>query len=134
MNIGPTWTEERIDDLRRKCAAGLTVTQIAHDLGVTRNAITGKARRMGIHVTSYAEKRELGVMLPARKRTQRKQIDRSDPALRFACTIMDLTSETCRWPMGEPAHDMLYCGAPIPMGSYCGYHQSVAYQPAKRRA
>jgi GcrA cell cycle regulator len=29
-----------------------------------------------------------------------------------ACTLIDLTDETCRWPVGEPGEaDFAYCGA-----------------------
>ena len=44
-----SWTDERIDTLRRLWEQGLTASQIADDLGnVTRNAVIGKAHRLGL--------------------------------------------------------------------------------------
>ena len=43
------WTEERIDTLKRLWAEGLSASQIANRLGgVTRNAVIGKAHRLGL--------------------------------------------------------------------------------------
>lgn len=46
----PEWPIERTEALRRLCAAGLSASQIAKKLGAgtTRNAVAGKANRMGI--------------------------------------------------------------------------------------
>lgn len=131
MNIGPTWTDERLAGLKRYAAAGLSGSQIAEQLGgLSRSAVIAKARRMGVHITSYEEKRELGLLPPARKRKPTA----IDPSLRFACTIMGLGDETCRWPMGEPTHDMLYCGAPTAgYGPYCAWHTKISCKPAWRR-
>ncbi len=44
-----SWTEERIDTLRKMWNSGLTATQIAEELGgVSRNAVIGKAHRLGL--------------------------------------------------------------------------------------
>lgn len=44
-----SWTDERIDTLKRLWEQGLTASQIADDLGgVTRNAVIGKAHRLGL--------------------------------------------------------------------------------------
>lgn len=43
------WTDERIGDLRRMWDEGLTASQIAESLGgVSRNAVIGKAHRLGL--------------------------------------------------------------------------------------
>ena len=43
------WTDERIGDLRRMWDNGLTASQIAETLGgVSRNAVIGKAHRLGL--------------------------------------------------------------------------------------
>jgi len=51
---------------------------------------------------------------------------------RFACTIERLGYGMCRWPLGQPAADMKYCGAPA-LGSWCEHHHSVVF-PRSRRA
>ena len=44
-----SWTEERIDRLKAMWAEGSTASQIAEDLGgVSRNAVIGKAHRLGL--------------------------------------------------------------------------------------
>jgi GcrA cell cycle regulator len=44
-----SWTDERIDKLKAMWEKGLTASQIAEDLGgVSRNAVIGKAHRLGL--------------------------------------------------------------------------------------
>jgi GcrA cell cycle regulator len=44
-----SWTDERIDQLRTMWEKGLTASQIAEELGgVSRNAVIGKAHRLGL--------------------------------------------------------------------------------------
>ena len=42
------WTTERVDQLRSCVTAGLTCSQIAAEIGVTRNAVIGKIHRLGL--------------------------------------------------------------------------------------
>ncbi len=43
------WTDERIDSLKKMWAKGMTASQIADELGgVSRNAVIGKAHRLGL--------------------------------------------------------------------------------------
>ena len=50
-------------------------------------------------------------------------------------TTMTLTSETCRWPFGDPAtSDFHYCGQPPQSGGpYCKTHNTMSYQSARRK-
>src|ERR687890_610375 len=44
-----SWTEERIERLKNMWAKGATASQIADELGgVSRNAVIGKAHRLGL--------------------------------------------------------------------------------------
>ncbi|HMQ18772.1 MAG TPA: GcrA family cell cycle regulator, partial [Sphingopyxis sp.] len=44
-----SWTDERIEQLRTMWEKGLTASQIADELGgVSRNAVIGKAHRLGL--------------------------------------------------------------------------------------
>ena len=40
-----SWTEERLEKLRALWEEGLSISQIGERLGVTRNAVAGKAHR-----------------------------------------------------------------------------------------
>ena len=61
---------------------------------------------------------------PARKLAGRKLV-----------TTLNLTSRTCKWPVGDPAKPGFhYCGAlPLTGRPYCDAHDRMSYQPAPRR-
>jgi GcrA cell cycle regulator len=49
MDAGATWTDERVELLKKLWADGLSASQIAGELGnVTRNAVIGKVHRLGL--------------------------------------------------------------------------------------
>jgi GcrA cell cycle regulator len=50
-------------------------------------------------------------------------------------TLLELTEQTCRWPIGDPGSgDFFFCGGnPIGGLPYCAYHSRVAYQAASDR-
>lgn len=66
-----SWTDERIEELRRLWAEGLSASQIAKMLGgVTRNAVIGKIHRMGLSgrvKTVRANKPRAAAPAPQRK-------------------------------------------------------------------
>src|ERR1700730_8268756 len=44
-----TWTEERVESLKKLWGEGLSASQIAAELGgITRNAVIGKVHRLGL--------------------------------------------------------------------------------------
>jgi GcrA cell cycle regulator len=51
-------------------------------------------------------------------------------------TTMTLTSDTCKWPFGDPAtSDFYYCGELPQSGRpYCEEHNSMSYQSARRKS
>jgi GcrA cell cycle regulator len=64
-----------------------------------------------------ADRAELGV--PVRKPARRKPV-----------TTIALTSDTCRWPFGDPTEpDFHYCGErPLIGQPYCETHDAQSYQ------
>jgi GcrA cell cycle regulator len=49
IDAGATWTDERVELLKKLWADGLSASQIAGELGnVTRNAVIGKVHRLGL--------------------------------------------------------------------------------------
>lgn len=51
-----------------------------------------------------------------------------------AITIANIGPGQCRYPLGEPTHDMPMCGAPCEeLRPYCSEHSKVCFVPAPKR-
>lgn len=152
-----TWTPERVEQLRNFVVNGLTCSQIAAEIGVTRNAVIGKIHRLGL-----SPGRPPGAAVrscPPRRRQPRPVNQRrllrlmwsegarvADTAAAPAavdsaqpCSLLDLERGKCRWPVSEPADgagDFVFCGNTAVDGfSYCAGHARMAYRaPARRSA
>jgi len=157
MNIGPTWTDERIDTLKQLVADGLTAREIGKEMGVTRNAVIGKLGRMQValkglptHPERRAQRENAQTTGLLRKPGRPKQIRQyrgpwpDAPTIvpdvelyepppdtsEFACTIVDLGSGMCRWIMGDAGAP--YCGAPC-VGSWCRGHRRIVFPRSEKR-
>jgi GcrA cell cycle regulator len=154
-----SWTDERVDLLKKLWADGLSASQIAAELGgITRNAVIGKVHRLGL--SGRAKSPSSSTPRPRKARTHSHMMRVSRPAMRGNTalaydydvetepelidnvipigqrrTIMELNEETCRWPIGDPGTaDFFFCGGQTLTGlPYCAYHSRVAYQPANMR-
>jgi len=78
-----TWTSERIELLTRCLHAGLSCGQIARKIGVTRNAVIGKIKRLGLAaqdvIGSQLERRHAARLArPKTARTWRPKPSRLD--------------------------------------------------------
>ena len=148
------WTPERIEQLRNCVSSGLSCSQIAAEIGVTRNAVIGKIHRLGL---SSGRPAAPARSCPPRARRPRHSPQRQYLRLMFAqapgvagedaepaaveimqrCSLLELAPNKCRWPLGDPcAADFAYCGNEAVAGfSYCAGHARMAYRvPARRRA
>jgi len=151
---GVTWTAERIEQLRQHVVSGLTCSQIAAEIGVTRNAVIGKIHRLGLSPSrspgapprSFAP-RERRPRLATPRRLLRlvgAESSGGDTALAFApvesanrCSLLEIAADACHWPLGDPhAADFAFCGnTAVPGLSYCVGHARMAYRlPVRRRA
>lgn len=119
------WTDERIDKLKKLWDDGLSASQIAKELGegVTRNAVIGKAHRLGLKSRPSPVKADKDKKKAAPKRVPKK----SDKQL---VTLLDLTDRMCKWPIGHPGDaDFHFCGKASEAGMpYCASHCAEAYQ------
>lgn len=125
------WTEERIKVLRALWKDGLTASKIAGQLGegVTRNAVIGKAHRLGLASRPSPLKTDSTKAKPAQKKAP-------PPAERNKIRLLQLTERMCKWPIGHPGDaDFHFCGRLSTAGQpYCPHHSAMAYQsPAPRR-
>ena len=148
-----SWTEERVTLLTQLWGNGKSASEIAEIIGdVTRNAVIGKAHRLGLSgrpspikkvapsrvAVHKAERRPV-----ATKRREAKAVEQEvmhpkakiDDAPAGGATILDLTERMCRWPMGDPRDPSFrFCGRTRAPGlPYCAEHCAVAYQPPKPR-
>ncbi len=131
------WTEERVERLSELWAAGWSARQIADRLGgITRNAVIGKANRLGLSKPTKSS------MTRQRKREEEVPVvEEVFEAPEGGVSILTLTHATCRWPIGHPGEENFYfCGARSKTGQpYCEHHARLAYQvptpkEARRRA
>ena len=158
----PTWTDERVELLKKLWADGLSASQIAGELGgITRNAVIGKVHRLGLSgrakAPSSSVPRQRKPRAPSMFRASRPMM-RGNTALAHMpaydyepesepepieniipigqrCTLLELDQEKCHWPIGDPGQpDFFFCGGKTTTGTpYCGYHGRVAYQPPAAR-
>ena len=111
------WNDEKIGRLKKLWSEGLTTGEIGKRLGVSKNAVVGKAHRLGLKGRPSPIKRQ-DVKAPVAKKAETKIF-----------TLTDLSAQTCRWPIGDPKHeDFRFCGKPVIAGKpYCGEHCATAY-------
>jgi len=152
------WSSDRIEQLRALWHDGLSASQIATQLGgITRNAVIGKAHRLGLTGRpSPIKNRPAGIARPRpvrRPPVQRHapprmtvapvQARRMEPAPQPVeledgpgATILTLTDRICKWPIGDPRNaDFHFCGRGAHEGlPYCAEHARRAYQPPARRS
>lgn len=150
-----TWSEERVDALKKLWAEGLPASTIAAELGgITRSAVLGKVHRLGLSgrpkspppAPRRCRKRQLAnarsVAPPITQPLPAAEIEiEPNPAENIApigqrCTILDLTDSKCHWPIGDPREaDFGFCGGKALDGlPYCGRHARMAYETAQERA
>jgi len=145
-----TWTTERIALLKNRIDAGLSCGQIAWEIGVSRNAVIGKANRLGLSRFKSAagtKSERTGTPKIARPRiiTQHKNLRAlwAKPQIAFGevsgdsanrCSLFELQQWHCRWPISEPgAVDFGFCGNKMVDGlPYCEVHARMAYRPGRR--
>jgi GcrA cell cycle regulator len=149
------WTAERVEQLRSYVNAGLTCSQIALEIGVTRNAVIGKIHRLGLSHGSPAAAPALRRLPHVRspRMTQRRILRAlfdeprrlaEAPVIEVAavesaerCSLLELAHGKCRWPINHPGEqDFAFCGNDAAAGmSYCSGHVRIAYRfSARRRA
>jgi GcrA cell cycle regulator len=125
-----SWTDERVALLKKLWEKGLSASQIASELGgVTRNAVIGKAHRMGLASRPSPLKTETQKPKAAKKKAPEKK------AVKERITLLQLTDKMCKWPIGHPGEpDFHFCGKKAEAGvPYCAEHCAQAYQTQTAR-
>ena len=156
------WTDAAIETLRQMALEGKSASTIAAALGApSRNAVIGKANRIGVKLTGNIHCSALRASRPSTGRPRRPAIARVNapswkraavpavqrerkPAWAFAQAqvgemlklgLEEINESACRWPIGDPtSEEFAYCGIQSAKGrSYCPGHCRMAYKPPNSR-
>ena len=120
------WDEEKLSKLKTLWDEGLPITKIGNELGVTRNAIAGKAHRMGL------PKRNSPISNSGDPRKSYKQDfekNKKELPLKILLRDVEWSRNRCCWPIGDPKlPGFSFCGTSIiPGRPYCEEHSNLAY-------
>ncbi|MGO8738570.1 GcrA family cell cycle regulator [Rhodoblastus sp.] len=140
-----SWTDERVEQLKKMWLDGLSASQIANELGegISRNAVIGKVHRLGLSgrvkspapATARPRARSEGepaastapvvhgnlavavAARPAPAPAPRPAAEEVVVPISERVGIMDLRESMCRWPLGDPTTpEFRYCGARMQIG------------------
>lgn len=135
-----SWTDTRIETLKKLWADGLSASQVAAELGgVTRSAVIGKVHRLGLARRAPTPRAPIQRRPRVGRRPALKQqvatpapelvpvID-ADIPVEQRRSLLQLDDRTCRWPVGDPQEPtFFFCGArPLTTSCYCAYHDRVS--------
>lgn len=156
-----SWNAEHIEILKREWTKGSTASEIGKMIGKTRNAVIGKAHRLGLE--SRKERARVNPIpkapkpnnTPPKPRPPIQKKDRTEakakkvggtkapvfyaPAAPLAgrepISIMELNVGNCHAIVGHgPDGLATYCGAEsFPGKSFCPSHYALYYQPPNER-
>ncbi len=125
---GP-WNDDRVRQLHELAELGLSATQIAERIGMSRGAVSGKCGRLGVtlkgeHTNGVREPKP--VVLPP---------EPPKPLIVRMIPLVDLSRSNCHFPIGDPDEDGFgFCGLPVNPDRglpYCPAHCRKAYRPDK---
>ena len=137
-----SWNQQKVEDLKKLWNDGVATSRIGEQLGFTKNAVIGKAFRLGLERRQNSRKK---ISQPAsfssttlyrETSTSSSSISvKKDPIRRrekfsFKKSIVGTGNfRSCQWPIGDPLEDGFhYCGGQnIPTKPYCIEHFKKAY-------
>jgi len=156
-----TWTTALSEIIAKGWSANLAAAELSAQFNrrFTRSAVIGKAKRAGIKLTaghggrrgpkggpSQRKVRPRATSAPRPDMAHRKAagapklatvpfVLRPDDVKPNRVSLLELTDQTCRWPISTPgAPDFCFCGNPPVEGlPYCGGHSRLAYRPPEPR-
>ena len=138
-----SWNQQKVEDLKKLWNEGVATSRIGEQLGFTKNAVIGKAFRLGLErrqnsrkkiahsqsVSSVTMYRETSV--PGHSQTTpKREVTRRREKFSFKKSIVGTGSfKSCQWPIGDPLEEGFhYCGGQnIPTKPYCIEHYKKAY-------
>lgn len=177
------WTDEIVKELKALWEKGYTTVEIGKKLGVSKNAVVGKAHRLGLDarpspIKKSEENENKDIKDIEKKKTAKPLKTKENKEIKVKTKsvknpldsenasknedkeennskknensieedknsknkkkigLVDLTSKTCRWPIGDPKDDDFhFCGKEIAIGEiYCAKHAAIAYTTPSQKA
>ncbi len=152
------WDQRTKYRVRQLVAEGKKASEIAREIGVSRNAVIGAVRRHDLGQLQHkplwvkGEKSTAvdSIAVSAKPRDKRqhtskpasvKPVAKPVPVVAVAVveprriTLMELDDRTCKWPVEGEREHTLFCGIAKPFGGtpYCPAHASRMYYPKVQR-
>ncbi len=140
------WSEKEINTLKEMWSQGKTGNEISKVLdNKSRSSVLAKARNLNLssRVGKKTCSENLGnkeqhtgkntdVQKPEKYKPNPKRQKISNTAYGDKCTLKELKSNQCVWPVGDPKDsDFGFCGAQCGSNRYCEEHSSIAYVKRK---
>ena len=158
-----SWTDDRVELLKKLWTEGLSASQIAGRLGgVSRNAVIGKVHRLGLAGRANHPRGKTARPRPRIGKINRVPKPRlsqfGNPLVRQLYQVegegyvpppeeldipaservplVELTECSCRWPIGDPqTSEFGFCSnKKVPGLPYCEIHARRAFQPPQSRS
>jgi len=126
MENNSVWDKKNLERLKNLWDEGLPITKIGLELGVSRNAIAGKAHRLGL------PKRNSPISKsgePRKNKIASNFETRKELPLKILLREVEWSRNRCCWPIGDPKlPGFSFCGTSIMPGRpYCEEHSNLAY-------
>lgn len=149
------WTDEKVKLLVQLWESGQSITQIGKALGMTRNAVVGKAHRIGLAkraspimrsekpaqprpAPSHQAGPPAAPRAPVQVKTEPAAAPQATPAGQapqaqltpaMLAALTPSTGPRCKWPIGDPkSSEFDFCDhVALPGKPYCAQHCAMAY-------
>ena len=144
-----SWTEEKVESLKKLWGSGKTASQIAEIIGgISRNAVIGKAHRLNLsakiktraatsnqNFNNSTNEKNIQAAKRGRKSKFKSLIIEKDFEPENPKQLEELDENSCKWPIGHPDEKSFYfCGrSSLKDFSYCKLHLLYAYQPKGKK-